>query len=62
MKKIKLTKYEQWIEDHVEEFVPVSKEQFELIKRALEAKKAELSTKSKSSAQRQNSKRCISRK
>ena len=39
MRKIKLTKYEQWIEDHAEEFVPASREQFELIKQALERRK-----------------------
>jgi len=39
MKKYKLTKEEQWFEDHAEEFVPVSREQFELIKQAIERKK-----------------------
>ena len=39
MRKIKLTKEEQWIEDHAEEFVPVSKEEFNMIKRALDARK-----------------------
>lgn len=39
MKKFKLTKEEQWIEDHAEEFVPVSRKQFEIIKQALERKK-----------------------
>lgn len=37
--KIKLTKYEQWIEDHADEFVPASKEELERFKRALEAAK-----------------------
>ena len=39
MKKFKLTKEEQWIEDHMEEFVPVKREQFEMIKQALERRK-----------------------
>lgn len=39
MRKIKLTKEEQWIEDHAEEFVPVSREKFEMIKQAIERKK-----------------------
>jgi len=39
MRKLKLTKEEQWIEDHLEEFVPVSKDQFNEIVRALEARK-----------------------
>lgn len=39
MRKIKLTKEEQWIEDHAEEFVPVSKEEYNLIVQALERKK-----------------------
>ncbi len=39
MKKIKLTKEEQWIEDHAEEFVSVSREKFEMIKQAIERKK-----------------------
>ena len=39
MRKIKLTKEEQWIEDHAEEFKPVSKEEFNMIKRALDARK-----------------------
>jgi len=39
MKKIKLTKEEQWIEDHLEEFVPVSKEEFRKIANALESRK-----------------------
>ncbi len=39
MRKIKLTKEEQWIEDHAEEFVPVSREKFEMIKQAIERRK-----------------------
>jgi predicted DNA binding CopG/RHH family protein len=39
MKKFKLTKEEQWYEDHAEEFVSVSKEKFEMIKRAIERRK-----------------------
>ena len=39
MKKFKLTKEEQWIEDHAEEFVPVSREKFEMIKQAIERRK-----------------------
>jgi len=39
MRKFKLTKGEQWIEDHLEEFVPASREQFELIKQAIERRK-----------------------
>jgi len=39
MKHIKLTKEEQWIEDHMEEFVPVSREKFEMIKQAIERRK-----------------------
>ncbi|MFA4889159.1 MAG: CopG family antitoxin [Candidatus Omnitrophota bacterium] len=39
MKKFKLTKYEQWIEDHAEEFVPASREEFLKIKEALEARR-----------------------
>jgi predicted DNA binding CopG/RHH family protein len=39
MRKIKLTKEEQWIEDHFEEFVPVGKDEYDKIVRALEARK-----------------------
>lgn len=39
MKKVKLTKEEQWYEDHLHEFVPVSKEEFELFKQAIEHRK-----------------------
>ena len=39
MRKIKLTREEQWIEDHAEEFVPVSREKFEMIKQAIERRK-----------------------
>lgn len=34
--KIKLTKYEQWFEDHADEFKPASKEDFIRIKAALD--------------------------
>ena len=39
MRKIKLTREEQWIEDHLEEFVPVSREKFNEIAQALERRK-----------------------
>lgn len=39
MRRIKLTKEEQWIEDHIEEYVPVSKEEYKKIVEALERKK-----------------------
>ena len=39
MKKMKLTKYEQYIEDHIDEYVPVSKAKFNTIVKALEARK-----------------------
>lgn len=39
MKKFKLTKEEQWYEDHMHEFVPVSKEEFNRIKEAIERRK-----------------------
>ena len=39
MKKMKLTKYEQYIEDHIDEYVPVSKAKFSTIVKALEARK-----------------------
>ena len=39
MRKFKLTKEEQWIEDHMEEFVPASRELFNKIAQALEARK-----------------------
>jgi len=39
MRKIKLTKYEQWIEDHAEEFVPVDKETYKKVVEALERRK-----------------------
>ena len=42
MRKIKLTREEQWIEDHAEEFVPASRETFELIKQAIERKKKDM--------------------
>jgi len=42
MKKFKLTREEQWIEDHMEEFVPASRETFELIKQAIERKKKDM--------------------
>jgi predicted DNA binding CopG/RHH family protein len=39
MRKMKLTREEQWIEDHAEEFVPVDRKEFELIKQAIERRK-----------------------
>jgi predicted DNA binding CopG/RHH family protein len=39
MRKIKLTKEEQAVEDHMEEFVPVSREEFNRIAQALETRK-----------------------
>jgi len=42
MKKFKLTKEEQWYEDHMDEFVPVSREKFEAIKQAIERKKKDM--------------------
>lgn len=39
MTKMKLTKYEQYIEDHIDEFVPVSKDKFNAIVKSLEARK-----------------------
>jgi len=39
MRRIKLTKEERWIEDHAEEFVPVSREEYNEIVEALEARK-----------------------
>jgi predicted DNA binding CopG/RHH family protein len=39
MRKIKLTKEEQAIEDSIEEFVPVSKEEYEQIAQALAARR-----------------------
>ena len=41
-KKIKLTKEEQWIEDHLEEFVPVRGPEYDSIVAALERKKKEM--------------------
>jgi len=39
MRKIKLTKEEQWIEDHLEEFVPVTGKEYDAIVAALERRK-----------------------
>jgi predicted DNA binding CopG/RHH family protein len=39
MRKIKLTKEERWIEEHAEEFVPVSKEKYNEIIETLERRK-----------------------
>jgi len=39
MRKIKLTKEERWIENHAEEFIPVGKNKYNEIVRALEARK-----------------------
>ncbi len=38
-RRLKLTKEEQWYEDHFDEFVSVDKKEFEEIKRAIEARK-----------------------
>jgi len=37
--KIKLNKYEQNIEDHIDEYVPVPRHEFEAMKKLLEARK-----------------------
>ena len=39
MRRIKLTKEEQAIEDHIEEFVPAGKEEFDRIAQAIEVRK-----------------------
>ena len=39
MKKIKLTKEEQWYEDHAEEFVPITGREYDAIVAALERRK-----------------------
>jgi predicted DNA binding CopG/RHH family protein len=39
MKKFKLTKYEQSIEDEIDKYVPVPRHEFEAIKKMLEARK-----------------------
>ena len=39
MRRMKLTKEEQWIEDHAEEFVPVSREEYKKLVEALERRK-----------------------
>ena len=39
MRKIKLTKEERWIEDHAEELVPASREEYNKIVEALERRK-----------------------
>ena len=39
MRKIKLTKEERWIEDHLEEYVPVRGKEYEEIVEALERRK-----------------------
>ena len=39
MRKVKLTREERWIEDHAEEFVPVSREEYNEIAQTLEARK-----------------------
>ncbi|MBU1726066.1 MAG: hypothetical protein KJ880_00320 [Candidatus Omnitrophica bacterium] len=39
MRKIKLTKEERWIEQHVDEFVPAGKEEYNKIVEALERRK-----------------------
>jgi predicted DNA binding CopG/RHH family protein len=39
MRKMKLTREERWIEDHMEEFVPVSKDKYNEIAQAIAAKR-----------------------
>jgi predicted DNA binding CopG/RHH family protein len=39
MRKTKLTRTEQFIEEHADEFVPISKEELDRIKAALDARK-----------------------
>ena len=39
MRRMKLTKEEQWIEDHAEEFVPVGREEYKKLVEALERRK-----------------------
>jgi len=39
MRKIKLTKEERWIEDHLEEFIPANKDKYNEVVQALKAKK-----------------------
>lgn len=42
MRKQKLTREEQWIEDHIEEFVPINRKLYGEIVAALERKKKEM--------------------
>ena len=42
MRKIKLTRAEQAIEDSIDQYVPVSKEEYEQIARAIAAKKRDI--------------------
>ena len=39
MRRLKLTKEEQWIEDHLDEYVPASKEEFDRIAKMIKAYK-----------------------
>jgi len=39
MRRLRLTKEEQWFEDHADEFIPVSKEKFNMIKQAIERRR-----------------------
>jgi len=39
MRKIKLTKEERWIENHLEEFVPAGKDKYDEIVQAIAARK-----------------------
>lgn len=41
-KKFKLTKEEQWYEDHAEEFVPITGPEYDFIVASLERKKKEM--------------------
>jgi predicted DNA binding CopG/RHH family protein len=42
MKRTKLTKEEQWYEDHAEEFVPITGPEYDFIVASLERKKKEM--------------------
>jgi hypothetical protein len=42
MRKVKLTKEEQWYEDHMDDFVPASREEFNKVVQAIERKKKDM--------------------
>ena len=42
IERIKLTKEEQWYEDHMEEFVPITGKEYDFIVASLERKKKEM--------------------